>query len=62
MDLICSSAPERTYFSDKGLSDEFIPKTRVGEIVVIVVRWGHVSVVTRAANVSWTKRKKGTMI
>lgn len=39
-----------TYFSDEGLSDGLILKARVGELIIVIIRWRPITMVTRAGS------------
>lgn len=47
----------RPDLSDEGLSNSLVLKTRVGEFIIVVVRWRAISMVTRAAHGCWHKPK-----
>lgn len=47
---------ERTYFSDEGLSDVLVLEARVGELIIVIIRWRPVTMVTGATG--WCCYKK----
>lgn len=52
----------KTYFSDEGLSDSLVLKARVGELLIVVVRWRPVTMVTRAACRCWRTTRTGRQL